>query len=298
MLALGSDPPLSSEGGADIFAARLVDGLPLWRYSNGGAGDDHASAVAIHSDGTFVVAGDHEGGVDFNLGDPTVVSGGFPAPFVMTLKGDTPLPQVPWARSFQLNEGASARVAAVAIDTSDASAPAIVLSGDLTGTTASGVKLVPSVAGEPAVNLETPQHGLFAARLAVGSKGMLIAHNVYPGTGQAASDDMGIGGMAVDAGGRVLLGGWLNQGVKLADGAELTSPGGNRSFMAVLDSALVHQKSLRIDSTGGDNQAFGAVFFQGDAILAGRYSGTLNVPGEPPTSKGGDDVFIVRLCTE
>ncbi len=297
MLAIGPEPALSSDGGVDIFAARLVDGgVPLWQYSNGGAGDDEARAVAMHSDGTIVVVGDHGGGVDFNLGDPTVASGGFPVPFLMTLKGETPVPQVPWARSFQVNDGGTARAAGVAIDTSDA-APVIVLSGDLTAIT--DAALVPSVFGDAAATLDEAQHGLFLARFTLGESGKLLASKAYAGTGPADMDDMAIGATAVDATGRILLGGWLDQGVTFAAGTGvLQSPGGKLAFMAVLDKTLTHQKSLLLGSSGGDNQAFGAAFLDGDVLLAGRYSGTLDVLGQTVVSEGGDDIFVVRLCAE
>lgn len=62
--------PLTSAGSADIFVAKYdAGGAPLWSKRFGGSGYDRAWAVAADgSSGHVLMAGQHEGGVDFGGG--------------------------------------------------------------------------------------------------------------------------------------------------------------------------------------------------------------------------------------
>lgn len=71
--------------GIDGFIAGLDDkGVPQWGGQIGGPGDDRARALAAAPDGSFVVAGVHDGGVDFGEGalpDPGSEVGGYVAAY-------------------------------------------------------------------------------------------------------------------------------------------------------------------------------------------------------------------------
>ena len=282
--------PFTSAGGTDIFVAKLADtGAHVWSEAYGDAGEDQATAVVIHSDAKIVVAGDHTGELDFENGDPPTNSGTQTAPFLVAFNGNG---TVPWARSFQVATG-SQRAFGLALDTSVEGAPAIVLSGDLEGVVESA-KVLPTVAGDAAVGLKDANHGVFLARFALDNTGKLLSSGAFAGAGKLA-----VHGTSVDSAGRILLAGWLDQSLTFAAGAgELTSGGVPRAFMAVLGKDLTHQKSATFGGAG-ESRAFGAAFEGGDALVAGSYSGTLEVQGSAVvTSKGGDDLFVARLCAE
>jgi hypothetical protein len=80
-IELGS--PLSSEGGKDIYLAKLdPSGMPQWSHSFGGIGDDELHDLRVQANGNIVTVGSMSETVDFGGGD--LVSAGLRDIFVAT----------------------------------------------------------------------------------------------------------------------------------------------------------------------------------------------------------------------
>ena len=282
--------PLDTSAGAlDVFVLKLTaDGAPAWFGSYGDAGDDVAGAVAFGASGTVVVAGDHTGSLNLNNGGTALESGTGAAAFVLSFDAQG---SVLWARSFQVAGGVQ-RPSALAIDTSDAAGARVVLAGDIEGV--GGVALQPAVGGDVMIAPRAIDRALFVSRFSLAA-GVHLGTASFPGSG-----GMKIGGAAVDAAGRVVLAGWLDTSIDFepAGAGELTSAGGTRGFMAVLDAALAHRKSLAFEVEGGQSRALGLALEDDFVLVAGDYSGKLTVAGQSHTSSGADDLFVARICKE
>ena len=282
------NPLDQSAGDLDVFVLKLgADGAPVWGGSYGNAGPDRGTAVAVHSDGAVVMAGDHTGPLNLNNGGGLLQSGAGTAAFVFAFEADGSLS---WARSFQVTGGVQ-RASTLAIDTSGAGA-AVVLAGDIEGV--GGLELLPVVEGDMMSTAGATDRALFVSRFALAA-GAHLASASFPGSGQ-----MEIGGAAVDGEGRLVLAGTLDTLVDFdPDGAgELTSVAGQRGFMAVLDAALTHQKSLTFEVEGGESRALGVALEDDAVVVTGGYSGTLSLVGQSHTSSDGEDLFVARLCKE
>jgi hypothetical protein len=84
-IELGS--PLTSEGGKDIYLAKLDPfGVPEWSRSFGGVGEDELHDVRVQANGDIVMLGSMSETVDFGGGD--LVSAGMRDIFVATLDGE------------------------------------------------------------------------------------------------------------------------------------------------------------------------------------------------------------------
>lgn len=99
----------------------------------------------------------------------------------------------------------------------------------------------------------------------------------------------------VDPLGSVYAGGRFSDTATVG-GVELTSAGGNDSFVAKLDANTgAALWAVRFGSAGNESTEGIAVDSSGDVFVIGRFEGTVNFGGDALTSAGDNDVFVLKL---
>jgi hypothetical protein len=116
-------------------------------------------------------------------------------------------------------------------------------------------------------------------------------HNWSQRFGGTGTD--GAPGIDVDAAGNVTTSGYMSATVNFG-GANLVSAGGVDAFVARHDASGAHQWSQNFGSTAGDNALSVALDANGDAVVAGYFSGSVNFGGSTLASAGSIDVFLAR----
>ena len=109
------------------------------------------------------------------------------------------------------------------------------------------------------------------------------------------TNDLGLGSMALDGGNGIVLAGIYSTSVTFG-GATLTPAGGATQGAFVVersppsDGSQVWSKGLPQTTS-----LYAAVDSGGNVVLAGAFSGSVNVGGGALTSAGGDDILVARL---
>ncbi|HKW14190.1 MAG TPA: FlgD immunoglobulin-like domain containing protein [Candidatus Krumholzibacteria bacterium] len=106
-------------------------------------------------------------------------------------------------------------------------------------------------------------------------------------------DDSGTG-VAFDANGNVFLTGYFNLLVNFG-GSDLVSAGGSDIFLAKFDANGNHLWSKRFGTGNSDISYTVALDMQGNPVIAGTYSGTMNMGGSDLISQG-TDFFIAKFA--
>lgn len=96
--------------------------------------------------------------------------------------------------------------------------------------------------------------------------------------------------VAADESGNIVLTGSIGGTVDFG-GGPLTGTGSQDSFIAKFDAAGNHAWSKRFTGFGRVGAAFGA----GDVLVAGSFSGSLDLGGGAMTSAGASDIYIARF---
>lgn len=100
----------------------------------------------------------------------------------------------------------------------------------------------------------------------------------------------------VVAGSSVYAVGWFSQMVDVG-GKSLTSAGSTDGFVAKLDAATgAATWAVRLGGSDTDMAHGIAVDSAGDVYVVGAFAGSVNFGGNPLTSAGGNDVFVVKLA--
>jgi uncharacterized protein (AIM24 family) len=260
--------PLVSEGGNDIFVAKLdANGGHLWSRSFGGPLNQDAWDIATDSAGNVVLTGGFGGTVSFGGGLLTSAGSGD----VFVAKLDSNGGHV-WSESFGdagLQTGRS-----IGVDP----AGNVLVAGGFAGTVNFGGGLLTS-AGSGDV---------FVAKLD-GNGGHLWSK----GFGDTAQQDAS--GLAVDVAGNVLITGEFDGTVDFG-GKPLSSAGGFDLFVVKLDENGKHIWSERfgdIDDQGGAPSV--AVDTSGNVFAAGTFHGAINFGGGPLASAGQEDAYLAKL---
>lgn len=116
----------------------------------------------------------------------------------------------------------------------------------------------------------------------------------FPGTDLAPGSDAG-GSVAVDASGNVLITGYFRGTVDFG-GGPLTSAGSWDIFVAKLAGTDgSHLWSKRFGDADYDVGYSVAADGNGDVLLAGNFSGTVDFGGGPMTSVGSADIFVSKF---
>lgn len=331
-MAFGNGTPtLTSEGGPNIFAAKLdAGGAALWAVRFGDAGTLNITGrAAVDPAGNVVLAGHFNGTVDF--GDSQLTSTGGSDLFVAMLD---PAGALMWARRFG-GDGA-ARLSAAAVDPTGA----LLLAGSFEGTvdfgnggtlTSAGsndifaVKLDPSgaplwassfgdaqgsaeIAADDAGNVVlagyfggTMDLGVGEPLLSAGASDAFVAKLDPGGTPLWArrfgdEQSQGIEGIAFDSSGNVLVTGYFNGTMDVSDGKSLASAGASDVFVVKLDPAGVPLWARRFGDEQPQWATGAAVDAAGNLVVTGYFNGTMDLgSGKPLTSAGAGDVFVVKV---
>ncbi|WP_437815716.1 SBBP repeat-containing protein [Sorangium sp. So ce1078] len=238
----------------------------VWSRAFGDANGQYARAVAFDADGNVLVAGQLEGTVDFGGGPLTATDvDAFVAKFD---RFGTHL----WSKRFA---GAGNQFAmALAVDP----AGGVVVAGRAFGSVDLGGGVLVSHGADD----------VFVAKL--DAAGEHVWSKLFGGAGADRCDRI-----AVDPEGNVLVAGGFHSSVDFG-GRALTSAGMRDAF--VLRLAPEDGRTLLAVRAGaeGDDYAHGiAADADGNLLVAGHFSGAIDLGGETHTSAGLTDVFLAKL---
>lgn len=120
------------------------------------------------------------------------------------------------------------------------------------------------------------------------------AHVWSKGFGDAADQEGAA--VAVDASGAALVTGFFGGVLDFGGGSSLTSKDTRDAFVVKLaaDGSVVWAKAYG-DATGPQQGAGIAAAPNGDVLVAGSFSGSIDLGSGPLTSAGGADIFVARL---
>jgi hypothetical protein len=258
----------SSSGRADAFVAALdASGAYVWALRLSGTGDDDANGVAIDSSGyVFVVGAFTE---TLSIGTTVLSSPGRTDAFIAKLDpSGTPL----WAKQLGATELAIALGVAV-----DAQGAAVVVGGYRGSIDAGGGALQSAFDDAFVIKLDTGGNHVFMKRF-----------------GGAQNDEADA--VAVDAQGRVFVTGAIgSDGVDFGGGA-ISGGRSDDLFLLTLDAAGEHECSRRYGSADGSSGGLGlAVDSDGNAVVGGALSGSVDLGAGRLSSTGGLDVLLAKF---
>ncbi len=263
---------LRSAGGNDAFVAQYAgaSGALVWARRFGGTGNDFAAAVAVDRSGSVSLAGGFSGQTDFGSNRLTS-AGGYDVFVVRLSSSGMPL----WSRR------------AGSPDDDSAAAVALTASGDVTvaGTFAGSVDL----GGGPVAS--AGQDDVFVAQYDATTG----AHRWSRAAGGSGVDR--VFGVAVDDANRVSIIGTFT-GSAAFGGAALKSTGDLDVFVAQYASADgQHRWSKRFGGTGDDYGNAVAAGPNGDLVVTGQFSRTIDFGGGPLSNSGAPDIYVARLSS-
>lgn len=249
----------NSNGGLDGYVAKLdSSGAALWIRNLGGEGSDTCAAVTVDSSGNVIVAGSFTGSLDAG----TTSAGGEDAFVAKLLQNGT----VSWIVPF--GDAKSQRARAVAVD----ALGDIFVLADFDGVVElDGTQL--TSAGETDIAL-----------LKLDGTGALLWAKSFGTAGADAA------GRLVLDGGEVVFTGSLADDLDLGTGVVA-----GQAFVARLDEDGNTLQSRGLSSEQPFSLDAVAVDGQGNTVLAGAFSGALDVGPEVLQSAGGEDAFVVKL---
>jgi len=265
--------PLTSAGGPDVFVAKYsAANTHLWSKRFGGSRYDEARGVAVDASGNVVITGYFDTSVDFG-GGLRSTAGGLDI-FVAKLSGVDG--SHIWSKS--LGGSGSDVPNAVAVDGNGD----VVLAGyfgDLFGgTTNLGGGLLTSAGGED----------MFVAKYSGATGAYLWARQ-----GGGSGDDEAAA-VAVDGTGNVVVTGHFRNTADFS-GRSLTSAGIDDVFVAKYSASGA---SLWAKSFGDADEQQGSavgVDRDGNIVLAGNFSGSIDLGGGPLYNLAVGDIFLAKL---
>ncbi|MBI4702843.1 MAG: hypothetical protein HY744_17135 [Deltaproteobacteria bacterium] len=316
-------------GTSDVFLAKFgAAGNHIWSKRFGDAlGNQAATAVAYDGQGNVLVAGQHDGAVDFGGGELDG-TGAFLAKF-------DPAGNHLWSKSFGISCNCYAR--GVAGD----GAGNVVVVGEFQGTVDFGAGVLASVDGgkdgfvgkyDAAGNHAWSKHfgneyGAAIHAVAVEGEGSVLLVGDFSGEVDFGGGVLGSKGnqgdvvvakydkagkhlwakcfgdassqsaraVAVDSSNNVILSGRLTGGTIDFGGGPLTSAGGSDVFLAKLDPQGNHLWSKRFGDDQHQIDSSVAADAEGNAFIAGPFRGTVDFGGGPLMSAGFEDVFAAKF---
>ncbi|WP_437735335.1 nucleotide-binding protein [Sorangium sp. So ce1335] len=240
----------------------------VWSRGFGDPNGQYARSVAIDADGNVLVAGQIEGTVDFG-GGPLVATGAGVDAFVAKFdRYGTHL----WSKLFP-GEG---NQFAMAIDVD--SSGDVVVAGRAFGSIDLGGGELSSRGADD----------VFVARL--DADGEHLWSKIFGGSGADRCDRVAIG-----PAGDVLVAGGFHGAVDFGAGA-LASAGMRDAFVLALDAEDGGTRfAVRAGGVGDDHAYAIAADATGDVLVAGHFSGAVDLGGGQLESEGLTDVFVARL---
>lgn len=323
-------PALISVGGADVFVAKLdPSGGHLWSVRFGGAADDGVGGLAVRETGEVVVAGDYSSPVDFGSGP--VPSAGATDIFLVTLDGadgailDAGAFGSPAAdHAFAIAAGPAGEIAVTGATEApidfgggllphgggqdlfvalfDASGAHVW--SDAYGTASAeigtGVALDPAghalVAGVTTGTIDVGLGPLVGA-----GAGDIVVFELDPGGAPVWSRRFGDAGdqaataIAVDGIGSAFVAGAAGGSWSFGP-TQITSAGALDAFVLKLDGAGTPVWGKRFGDAGDQIAAMIAVDPWGNALVTGRFAGSIGFGvGAPLISAGSTDGYAAKL---
>ncbi len=262
---------LTSAGGYDIYLAKLAPtGAHVWSKRFGDVSEQTVQGVAVDRNGNVIIAGYFNGTVDFGGG--TLTSAGLRDIFVAKFAPDG---THRWSKRFGDSNYQAANALAVDSDGN------VILAGVFMGTFDLGGGSLAGAGGWDVFVAKLDSNGVH-----VWSDGFGDGNNQYAPA------------VAVDHANNVFVAGYFQGAVDFGGGA-LTSAGAEDVFLAKFTSGGAHDWSKRFGDVSTDQQAWGvAIDGSGNAIIAGRFTGTMNFGGDPLSAGGGQpDIFVAKFTS-
>lgn len=239
---------------------------PAWGVRWGSVTADKGQAVAVQSTGNVVVLGSFTGSVDVGCG-PVSTSSTSGSLLLFAL---SPSGACVWSRGFT---GTGSEPGGVAVDAEDN----IVVAGTFSGMLDLGCGTLTSAGGQDALLARLDPTGACLWSRAFGD--VAAQQGVAVKTG-ATGDVVFLGTFA----------GAVNLGL-----GPLTSAGSTDVFLACFSPDGTAMWTERFGDSQAQTAAALAVSPTGDVVIAGAFSGTLNLGGGVLVSAGGVDVFLGRF---
>lgn len=260
---------LVSSGLSDAFLAKFSgDGEPLWSRQFGDAGEQSALGLTVDAAGDVVIAGDFTSTIDFGGG--SLVSAGENDIFIAKFGADG---SFLWGKRF--GDAADQHVGAIAVD------------GD------SGIVITGSFKGEldfgGAPLMSAGKDDVFVAKLS--GSGDYVWSTRF---GDINNDQSGTS-VAVESTGAVIVTGGFTGAMDIGSG--LTAEGLSDAFVAKLAGAngdVIWSKG--VGSLGGNEGGQHISSFEsGEILLVGGFNQSLEIVGDPISSVGSIDIFVLKL---
>jgi hypothetical protein len=263
--------PLTSAGGADGFLAKYSPtGSHVWSSRFGGTGSDIPTGVAVDGSDSIFVTGRFSGTADFGGGPLTSVGGSADIFLAKYLAGGTPL----WSKG--LGGASSDDAAGLAVDGNGD----VVVTGTFTGSVDFGGGLLVNSTG---VDILVAKYS-----------GVDGSHSWSKNFGSTFGE--GVGGVAVDGGGNVILTGAILGSVNFGGGPVGTN-GTYDVYVVKLTADGAHVWSKRAGALYDDHGTAVAVDGSGNVLVTGDFYTSVDFSGgvSPLTSPGGTDSFLVKF---
>lgn len=261
---------LASAGGTDVFLAKYdAAGNPLWSKRFGDAAEQLSSDIAVDAANNIVITGSFDGTVDF--GDSPLVSTSSADMFLAKLD---PAGSAFWSKHFVSAFGSplGTRLPVAADDAGN-----IILSGPFAGDIAFGGAVLSSKG----------YTDIFLARLN-GAGNHIYSMSFGDADNQQPRD------IAVDGAGSIVLTGYF-LGTLGFGGGQLASAGGSDGFVAKLGADGNHLWSMRFGDVTNDDGHSVATDINGNVILTGEFTGTVDFGNGPLVSEGAQDIFLAKF---
>ena len=279
---------LTSAGGAEVFVSKLdSSGNFVWAKGLGGISTDEGYSIGVDSSGNVYTTGYFNGTVDFDpgAGVTDLTSAGGNDSFVLKLDS---LGNFVWAKGLGGTAADSGR--SIAVDSSGNVYTAGYFIGRADFDPGAGQANLTSASGSGGTDRDVFVSKLDSSGNFVWAKGL----------GGTAADESN--SIAVDSSGNVYTTGFFNGIADFDPGAgeaNLTSAGGNDSFISKLDSSGNFVWAKRLGGTSSDSGRSIAVDSSGNVYTTGNFQGTVDFdPGAGEanlTSFGSNDVFVLKL---
>lgn len=239
--------------------------IHYWSRGFGSTGSDVGNAAAMDASGNIVVTGPFTGSVDFGGGVLNDVGGTDIFVAKYTAAGSHV-----WSKRF--GGPANDVGEAVAVDGSGN----VVIAGSFDGTVDFGGGNLVSAGGNDIFVAKFNASGVHQWSYRFGSTGSDVALAI-----------------ATDGSGNVIVTGYFVGTVDFG-GGNLVSVGSNDIFVAKFNASGAHQWSKRFGSAGGSLGGGVAADGQGNVVITGYFSGTVDFGGGDPLVAGDNDIFIAK----
>lgn len=262
---------VASQGAEDIFLVKLeATGAVDWHKLFGGTGSQVANGVAVAADGAIVIVGGFDGTLP--LGPSPLMNAGAEDAFIAKFDANG-------SHEFSTKFGdTSAQAArAVAID-SDGN---IIVAGDFAGQIDFG--------GDN-FDAGTSRSGFLVK---FDSQGQHLASIMFGDT----VENQTVNDVAADSDGNIWLCGVFDGDLDI-DAVSLSS-GGDDGYLIALDPDLVATSGLDFGTTAGTEEPRGvSVDPFGNALLVGRFEGSVDFGGGVLSDLGSNDAFVAKFARD